>query len=277
MRIRVFKMILILCCICSMVACGQRSAKTPEQWFEFTWSGLAGRDALTFQGDAALLRGDKSSLEDSMTYYGELKNHRELNMVTVLPHGNKIGTWQMAGTGKGNQFAANLLWEGGSWTPTTNQGDALSLGMTRLNPLDQLENIRRMNKKKITAESGAARGTEVLRIELDPSEAKDMIGGKLIDEMQEVRVGLQNKLAEIEPGRRSTIEKEVMDLWSSGNGQLVQMLEQAEARVIYHLTIDRRSGLPQRLTSESELNYRSHAGLLQRELLLTDNRFVKYQ
>ncbi|WP_188539404.1 hypothetical protein [Paenibacillus segetis] len=270
-------MIFILCCLGSMVACSIGEAKTPEEWFEFTWSGLAGRDALSFQGNASLVRQDKPLMEENISYYGQLKNHHELEMVTILPRLNEVGTWKTAGNKQTNdEIQSKLLWKGGAWTISANQGEVLSKGMTRLNPLDQLETIRKMNKK-ITTESGAARGTKVLRIELDPSEAKEMIKEKLTAEMQVLRNDYENKIAKMEPELRNKVEPEINNLWTSGNEQLAKILKQTDAKVIYHLTIGRRNGLPQRLTSESELIYLSPAGLQQREVLLTDNRFSSYQ
>ncbi|MNJ71204.1 hypothetical protein D3C77_677200 [compost metagenome] len=66
-------------------------------------------------------------------------------------------------------------------------------------------------------------------------------------------------------------------IWSSGNEQLIQMLNQAEVQVVYHLTINRKSGLPVRLTSESRLAYVSPLGAPQQETLMTDNRFTDYK
>lgn len=272
-------MIFVLFCIGSMVACSIREAKTPEEWFEFTWSGLAGRDALSFRGNASLVREDKPTMEENISYYGQLNNHHELEMVTILPRGIEGGTWKTAGTKKTNEIQSKLLWKEGAWTISSissNQGDVLGQGMTRLNPLDQLETIRKLNKK-ITTESGAAGGTKVLRIELEPSDAKEMIKNKLTTEMQALRNDVEDKFATMEPELRSKVEPEINEIWTSGNEQLVNMLSEMDARVIYHLTIGRRNGLPQRLTSESELTYISSTGLQQREVLLTDNRFISYQ
>lgn len=260
------------------MACSIREAKTPEEWFDFTWSGLAGQDALSFRGIASLVHGDKSTMEENISYYGQLKNHHELEMVTILPQGNEVGagTWKTTGTKKTNEFQSKLLWKGGAWTTTSNQSDVLGQGMTRLNPLDQIDTIRKMNKK-ITMESGAARGTKVLRIELDSSEAKEMIKNKLTTEMQVLKNDYENKFTTMNPELRSKVEPQINKLWTSGNEQLVKMLSQTDAKVIYHLTIGRRNGLPQRLTSESELIYLGPTGLEQREVLLTDNRFISFK
>ncbi|MGG6310049.1 hypothetical protein [Paenibacillus macerans] len=265
-----------------LTSCGINEAKTPEQWFDFTWSGLAGCDALTFRGLAALQRGSEQVLEESISYTGQLKEHRELKIKAEPDGGNPAGRFhrmQTPGTGKSAGFEAMLRWEDGDWLLQSQESDALLQGMKRLNPLDQLEEIRRIPPaaKKISAESGAARGTKVLRIELDPAEAGIRLKDKLLSEMELLRQDWDKKLANVPPEKRVKLQKELSSIWTAGNEQLQQRLESMEAGVVYHLTIDRKSGLPARLTSETTMEYWSPQGTRQREVLRTDNRFVDYK
>ena len=95
-------------------------------------------------------------------------------MRTVLPsgQGQKLQTAEFQ-TGQG--LEAKLRWQGGAWMIASSNANAFTRGIARLNPLDQLEDIRRASKKNLSLEKGAARGTEVLRIELDPQEAKQQL------------------------------------------------------------------------------------------------------
>lgn len=263
-----------------LVSCGMNEAKTPEQWFEFTWSGLAGCDALTFRGLAALQRGNGHGLEESLSYTGRLQEHRELSIrAEPAPNrtGNLSGRLQTAGLSQQSGWEAKLRFENGNWLVQSDDPDALQQGVVRLNPLDQLEEIRMATKKTITSESGAARGTKVLRIEMDPAEAGMRLKDRLLSEMEMTREGGNERLEHVPAERRERVRSELSKIWAAGSDQLSAMLEQMNATVVYHLTIDRKSGLPARLTSETTLYYLSTKGVPQREVLRTDNRFEGYK
>lgn len=279
-RYRVAVMINGLLLTLTLVSCGMNEAKTPEQWFEFTWSGLAGCDALTFRGLAALQRGNERGLEESLRYTGRLQEHRELSIrAEPAPSrsGNPSGRLQTAGLSQPSGWEAKLRYENGNWLVQSEDHDALQQGVVRLNPLDQLEEIRTAAKKTITSESGAARGTKVLRIEMDPAEASMRLKDRLLSEMELTREGGNERLERVPAERREQLQSELSKIWAAGSDQLAVMLEQMNATVVYHLTIDRKSGLPARLTSETTLNYLSTKGVPQREVLRTDNRFEGYK
>lgn len=272
--------------ICSLLvtliaaSCGINEARTPEQWFDFTWSGLAGCDTLTFRGLAALQRGKDQELEESLSYTGRLQEHRELSMrVESLGQrtGNLAGHPQTAGVAQPNDWEAKLRLEHGSWLVQSENDNALLQGVARLNPLEQLEEIRMAAKKTITSESGAARGTKVLRIEMDPAEATVRLKDHLLSEMELTREAGMAKLEQVPASQKEQLRDELAQIWTTGSKQLAVMLEKMEATVVYHLTIDRKSGLPSRLTSETTLKYLSPKGVPQREVLRTDNRFEGYQ
>lgn len=257
-------------------ACGLREEKTPEQWFNFTWSGLAGCDSLSFQGLAALQRGEKPAKKENISYMGRLSDHRQLSIQTLIPHNTSSGRVRTAETGAFSKSEFKLRWEKGGWRLQSNENDMMVRGLTQLNPLHQLEEIKGTSKK-ITAESGAARGTKVLRIVLNPSEATLRMKDRLLEEMSSLGFGLENKLQQVDASRRDVVEKELNTLWTSGNDKLQQMLEQMNANVVYHLTIDRKTGLPARLTSETTVDYVTFQGASQREVLYTDTRFDGYR
>ncbi|MBW4840015.1 MAG: hypothetical protein KZY74_11495 [Paenibacillaceae bacterium] len=264
----------------TLASCGMSEAKTPEQWFEFTWSGLAGCDTLTFRGLAALQRANGHGLEESLSYTGRLQDHRELSIRAEPANkstGNLGGRLQAAGLAQPNGWEAKLHLENGNWLVQSDNHDALLQGVVRLNPLDQLEEIRMAAKKTITTESGAARGTKVLRIEMDPAEASMRLKDRLLSEMELTRKGGMERLVSVPTPMQESLRSELSKIWTTGNDQLSAMLEQLNATVVYHLTIDRKSGLPARLTSETTLKYLSTKGVPQREVLRTDNRFENYK
>lgn len=269
------KLIWIFLLAAVLPACGE--PKTGDQWFGFTWSGLAGCDALTFRGLASLQRGEHSTPEESISYTGRLNNHRELSMsADSLARGGK-DRFRAAGLTAASGYEAKLRLENGTWLLQANESSALLHGMSRLNPLDQLEDIHHAVKKKITLESGAARGTKVLRIEMDPGEAGIRLKDELLAEMSLLGADLDSKLAAVSPGRRSHVRTRLTSILSAGREQLLGMLEDMEANVVYHLTINRKTGLPSRLTSETKLKYLTPQGLPQQEVLRTDNRFDHYK
>ncbi|MNN78049.1 hypothetical protein D3C81_1945640 [compost metagenome] len=96
-------------------------------------------------------------------------------------------------------------------------------------------------------------------------------------EMEVLRNKWQLNISKIQTDRRTQINKDVEAQWVLGKEQLIRMLDQADAKVTYHLTIDRNSGLPIRLTSETQLDYPNIRGINEHEVLLSDNRFVDYQ
>lgn len=255
--------------------------KTPEQWFDFTWSGLAGCDELTFNGLAVLDRGNQTGQGESLRYTGELRAHRELHMsaqpavnASLLP-GNSL---RAAGLTGDSGWSAKLYLADGIWqTAVPLEEDALREGVARLNPLDQLEEIRQTSRKHITTESGAARGTMVLRIEIDPDEASLRLKERLLSEMHQLGEDWKERLIDVPPDQQEALQNELLLVWTAGNEQLQHMLGQMKAEPVYHLTIDRRSGLPARLTSETVVTYLSAEGKEQQEVLRIDNQFKSYK
>ncbi|WP_055107552.1 hypothetical protein [Paenibacillus ihumii] len=275
----IYRSVLIGICLLAAAAtssCRLQEAWTGEQWFNHTWSGLAGVDTLTFQGKAALWRGEQGVLEHNLSYNGKLEDHHRLTMRTVIAGGDRgRGKLLASGKGTGEVWETSLQALGRRWHIVSDE-EALGQGLARLNPLEQLEHIR-SSGKSIKLESGAARGTKVLRIELDPKDALALIGGELEEEMKQVRHKWERKLAKLPEAKQAKLQSQTEQIWSAGRGQLDQMLTQAEVQAVYHLTINAKTGLPVRLTSESRIAYVSPQGVPQQEMLRTDNRFSGYK
>lgn len=112
---------------------------------------------------------------------------------------------------------------------------------------------------------------------MDPGEAGIRLKDELLAEMSLLGADLDSKLAAVSPSRRSHVRARLTSILSAGREQLLGMLEDMEANVVYHLTINRKTGLPSRLTSETKLKYLTPQGLPQQEVLRTDNRFDNYK
>lgn len=250
--------------------CISGEPKSAEEWFNVSWSGMAGKDELTIQGEAVLLRGKQLVVENNMSYSGKLSNHTELALKADLP--TTVSTKPSS-----PKKEIKLQWEGGRWNIDMNSANnAEVIGLTRMNPLDQLKDIRYATKT-MSLENASARGTKGLRIEIDPIVAKEQLHDKLDREMKELKSKWTNQIAGLNEGSRQQVEQQIEEIWKAGNDQLNHMLDQADTKVIYHLTIDQNTSLPVRLTSETELNYVNLKGINEHEVLLSDNRFSNYQ
>lgn len=264
-----------LCMAMSLLAsCGWQESRTAEEWFDFTWSGLAGIDSLSFKGQAAVARGERWDLDGQFGYSGELKDHRKLSMQSTLPamgaDQDKGQQLEAAGTSPAAQI--QLAWNGETWNAADGQVSALTAGLSRFNPLEQIESIRRV-AKTITEGHAAARGTRVLRIQLDPEAAKELLSKQLNKEMEAVRTGWKNSLQTLSAGQRSQLESELEREWSTGRKHLDNMLAACQAESVYYLTIKRNTGLPERVTSETRLIYTNARGIQEQEALMTDSKF----
>ncbi|MNC79829.1 hypothetical protein D3C75_1324200 [compost metagenome] len=56
-----------------------------------------------------------------------------------------------------------------------------------------------------------------------------------------------------------------------------KMMEQASVQTVYHLTVDRKTSLPLRLSSESQVSYQDMNNKKNTEALVTDVNFGAYE
>ncbi|MNJ60030.1 hypothetical protein D3C77_557410 [compost metagenome] len=204
-----------------------------------------------------------------------MDDHHQLTIRTVIAEGEQKGRLQTSGQRKDEVHEAKLQALNRHWHIVSDP-ETLGSGLARLNPLEQLEQIQKANKT-IKMESGAARGTRVLRIELDSKDALHLMAAGLEEEMNQIREKWDGELAKLPSTKRGKVSSQAEQIYSYGKEQLAQMLNQADIHAVYHLTIDRKTGLPLRLTSESRLAYLSPQGAAQQEMLRTDNRFTNYK
>lgn len=131
--------------------------------------------------------------------------------------------------------------------------------------------------KTIQSEYGAGRRTRTLRIELAPEDAKSWAVTQLNDEMNAIRAEYMHKAATVKGTRKEKLEKDLEKVWTQGETTMQQMMKQASVQTVYHLTVDRKSSLPLRLSSESQMSYTDNNRKSNKEALVTDVNFKSYQ
>ncbi|RUT36276.1 hypothetical protein EJP77_04610 [Paenibacillus zeisoli] len=267
-RASVIMVMMLLSTSCS----GPRSA---QDWFDLTWAGLAGSDTLSFKGTTVLLKADQLQPEGSVAFSGELQNHQVLTLTADSPAKTENSNLKTA-EAKSQRSLATFHLKGRRWVALSeNQGMSVSQPLTRINPLAQLEEIHDTKSKTIRLESGAARGTKVLRVELAPEEAKMLLRRQLNDEMNIVlsNYSRDSQLLQLSPSARTALNREVQNLWSQRNRKMSEKLDRAEVGTVYHLTVDKRTGLPIRLTSNNKISFPGNSNLNKPETLVTDCSF----
>lgn len=131
--------------------------------------------------------------------------------------------------------------------------------------------------KTIQSEYGAGRRTRTLRIELAAEDAKTWAVAQLNDEMNAIRAEYMHKAAAVKGARKEKLEKDLDKVWKQGEITMQQMMKQASVQTVYHLTVDRKSSLPLRLSSESQVSYTDNNRKSNKEALVTDVNFKSYQ
>ncbi|WP_339844811.1 hypothetical protein MKY42_22460 [Paenibacillus sp. FSL W7-1088] len=258
--------------------------RTPEELFSLALSGIAGKEKLSFDGEAGLRRESSGLFENQFKFEGKLEDHDRLTLQTRLP-----GAVTAAGTGvKGvnaaavnnngqpSGFSASFERKRGQWMALTAQHEPLRGSLSRFNPIAQMESIDRLNKT-ITSEYGSGRRTKILRIELAPKDAKTLALAQLNDEMDAIRAEYMHKAAAVKGDKQAKLEKDLNKVWEQGEASMQEMMKQAEVQTVYHLTIDRKSSLPLRLSSESQVSYKDMNRKLNKEALVTDVNFRAYE
>ncbi|WP_068616725.1 hypothetical protein [Paenibacillus tuaregi] len=258
-------------------ACEISGPKTAQDWFEVTWAGLAGSDTMNFQGRASLLRDNQIQEEGNIAFSGQLQNHQMLTLKAEPSQAGRGHNLAMAGLGKGAELATFQL-KGRKWVMldrTERSASPLPRTLNRINPLAQLEEIHDTKAKTIRLESGAARGTKVLRIELAPDEAKALLRRQLTEEMDNVLADWKLRAAGLALSRPEldALTRQVEDTWSKGRKEMTHKLDIAQVSSVYHLTIDNKSGLPKRLTSSSTVTYPANSGVNKPEVYMADCHF----
>ncbi|MWV45157.1 hypothetical protein GRF59_16145 [Paenibacillus sp. HJL G12] len=247
-----------------------QNQKNPEAWFKQTLAGLAGKDTFSFNGEAAVRTQSQKGFKESMAYEGSLTEHDKLTIRSMLPaEASEVKTTKPMKIKDMHAAEAGFRRQDGHWVHLFSEGNTtLNSSLARFNPLAQLDAISRLPKQMREA-SGGARGTKVLRIELEPAAARQWLSEQLQGEMDMIR---QKTIAE-NKGRSPQEMRQLSDVWNRGDTQLKQMLDHSEVAMIYYLTIDKKTGFPVKLSSESGIRYMNLHQQEQQETLVNDVSF----
>ncbi|WP_106768207.1 hypothetical protein [Paenibacillus faecalis] len=250
--------------------CGMEQL-TAEQSLNRAIAGLEGVDRLTFKGEMAIRNGESGVFEQSVAFEGELKNHHLLTL-TTSKSASPVSSSSVysAGNTSMDGLKGTMKYEGGIWRPLAD-GYSNDNWMSPLNPLEQLQMIGKSNKK-VTEESGAARGTKVLRIELDSKASRQMITEALNGQMQQLRNRMDQKGDALYPENEKS-RKRLLAVWEKGNRELNQLLSKADVSTVFYLTINKKTDLPQKLSSERKVSYQDSFGRKHTESMMSNISF----
>lgn len=258
-----------------MMAGCQTERETAEKYFNRALAGLAGVDDLTFKGEAAVRNDDSGIYKQAVVFQGQLQNHKFLTLTTSHPTGKNSETAAYSAAGMNmDGLKGKMKHENGKWRTLT-AGYLNADWMVRLNPLEQLEYIGKSDKT-VTEGYGAARGTRVLRIQLTPEASRRMTEEALKAQMEKLRSRIAEK-GDILYAPNGKARKRLLAVWERENREMNRMLEQSEAAAVYHLTVDKTSHLPKKLTSERVLEFTDPSGRQRMETLVTEIHFSGYK
>jgi hypothetical protein len=255
--------------------------RTPEEIFSLALSGIAGKETLTFEGQAGLRRENSGMFENQFKFEGKLEDHDRLTLQTRLPGAvtaadSGVSLNAVKSNGQPSGFSASFQRKKGQWNALTAQHEPLRGSLSRFNPIAQLEKIDGM-KKTIQSEYGSGRQTRILRIELAPEDAKTWATEQLTDEMASIRAEYMHKASQVKGASKQKLEQELQKVWQQGEDTMQKLIQKAEVHTVYHLTVDRKTSLPMRLSSESQVKYTDNSSRSNIEALVTDVNFKSYQ
>lgn len=258
----------------SITACGMNKLSAEES-FTRAVAGISGMDNLAFKGNAVIKSGNGNMHNQTVAFQGELQDHRLLTITTSKspPSSTKVTGDLLENTGS-EGLKGKLQYDGEKWHSLAN-GHSNADWMSRMNPLEQLK-LLGDSDKKITEEIGAARGTTILRIELTPSASKEMTKNTLTSQMQAIRSRMEQKgdaLYTDDP----KVKARLLAVWERENQTLNRLLDKSNVNTVFHLTIDKKTYLPSRLSSERTISTASSKGQKRDETLVSDILFMDYQ
>lgn len=116
----------------------------------------------------------------------------------------------------------------------------------------------------------------MLRIEPESASAKRWLKDRLIKEMNTLnpQIGI---LKTQHTGTNRELQKKLTQVWSQSCEDMSNQLEQSIVRTVYHLTIDRQTGLPLKLSSECRISRQGVNEELHQEALITRVTFEDYK
>lgn len=242
-----------------------------EETFHRALSGLAGKEEMTFEGHAGIRTSAQGEFNQQFEYKGTLSNHNKL-VVTNQEYKDRLET--SSSKAETDSHPVNMERKAGMWRMSDRTEDSSYGGLTRLNPVEQLEKIGYMKGKTFSNESGTPRGTQMIRIELAEDEASKWVADQLKKEMQMLHDELPELANQVDSSKRQQCMKELERIWKEENDGLNQRLKNTTVKSVYHLTVNKKSSLPIRLSSENEVTDNNNKE--EKEMLITDIYFSKY-
>ncbi|MDY8021639.1 hypothetical protein [Paenibacillus polymyxa] len=274
MRVCVFLVIWVLS------GCALGRQYTPEQIFKRAVAGMAGKEMVTFTGRTAIRTDSGLPTNKEFEYRGRLRNHDELAMhwgsAEVF---RKQGGYVALKQGKSEHGVTHerFLRQRGKWVALTSADTpVVGIGMlNRFNPIQELEELNTLNKS-IRMETGAARGTWVVRIEPESASVKRWLKERLMKEMNTLNPQIRI-LKTQHTGTNRELQKKLSQIWVQSCEDMSNQLEGSVVRTVYHLTIDRQTGLPLKLSSECRISRQGANEGPHQEALITRVTFEDYK
>lgn len=280
---RVWGMIII--CILLVEGClNADQSHTAQELYRMASAGVAGKEHMSFRGMAAIRQSNSSLFEQQIHYEGSLREHDVVEIRTLLPseeatlapsHETPTEKKLFSTEEKGGQKSM-MRREQGKWQLSSLGNREWDGTVGRFNPFHQLSQLDRYNKL-ISLESGSPRGVRMLRIELTPADAKQMLRDELTTEMESMEAHYLKQLQQMDTvaaSHKDKLRQEIQHTRKQEHDEMLSRLKDAEVRAVYHMTVDKATSLPLRLSSETKLSYKNDPE--QGEALVTDVFFEGY-
>lgn len=258
-------MVLWLVVVFCLQACDGEKL-TAEESFNRAASGLAGVDNLVFKGSAVIRSDGNGMNEELVAYEGQLQDHKMLTITTTSPSSTRI-TGKISLEGKSQQLVSYKARE---LPHAYGQSEA-----EWLNPLEQLEFVGESDKK-VTEESGAARGTKALRIELSSEASQELTKRALTGQMLTLRSRMDRK-GDVLYTEDPKVRAKLQNVWEKENQELSRLLSKSNVKMVFHMTINQKSYLPQRLSVERTITLVDTSGKPRVETFVSDTKFLEYR
>ncbi|MGG1618319.1 hypothetical protein ACIFQM_11770 [Paenibacillus sp. NRS-1782] len=274
-------LVCILLVMCSLSGCTlTEQQNAPEQIFKRAVAGVAGKEILTFKGQAGVITKNGLLTNKQFAYHGKVSNHDELTMhwgsASAFNKQSSYAALEQGVFGDGVTQERFLRLDG-KWIAVTPERIAMNgVGMlNRFNPLQELEELNALNKT-VRMEAGAARGTWVVRIEPEPASAKRWLKERLMKEMNAINPQLLQAKMKYD-GTNRELQQKLNRIWAQSCEDMSSQLEHSDVQAVYHLTIDRQTGLPLKLSSECRIARQEAIGEEHEEALITRVAFEGYK
>ncbi|MBD8496841.1 hypothetical protein [Paenibacillus arenosi] len=247
---------IVLLLLLELVGCDAPFSQKPEEVLTRAISGMAGKDQFFFEGIGELKVGEGQLKTKTIRFQGEVHNHRSTRMKMTRQE----------------------------YAETTPQ---------RWNPIRLLTDIRTSHKQVSYVDSTvAAAGNDLdsspseadrpkilVRVDLDPDEAKRVFGERMLEEFDTAvvpsRIWSQGK-EERSEAEQQALQSLLYNQVESYRNCFIQMLQESEVKASYYVWIDRKSQLPHRIEGQMDVVYKEQ-GIPYREAIRTTAKFTQFR